>query len=64
MFSTLKDACNIYISPTMPIAPAVQELAKLSLHEDVLCYDGKPVDSCTLKDGFEKLINFLNSHET
>ena len=47
----------------MPIAPSVQELTKLSLHEDVSCYDGKPVDSCALK-GFERLISFLNSNET
>ena len=55
---------DVYISPTVEITAHVTKIMRLSLQENILCYNGKPVKSFSLEEGIIQLIDFLKKFET
>ena len=48
----------------MEITAHVTKITRLSLQENILCYNGKPVESFSLKEGIIQLIDFLKKFDT
>lgn len=53
------DEFEVYILPTRPISPSASSVNKLTFHQGVLFYNGRPVRAVPLAEGLSQMIQWL-----
>ena len=53
-----------YITPTRPITPVVSKITGLTVHDGILCYNHRPVQTVSLEEAIDALLEFLGTHST